>query len=469
VRRPRAPVVIIGAGPAGLTAALALAEASVPVLVLEGGEGLGGIARTVRRDGYRFDVGGHRFFTRSEPVSTLWDRLMGADLLERPRSSRILYRGRRFEYPLRAANALAGLGPGEAAAAVASYLGARLRPLRPERTLEDWLVNRFGRRLYEAFFESYSEKVWGVPCREVAARWAAQRIRGLSLRTALLDMLFGGGEREARSLATRFRYPRLGPGMMWERMAARIEALGGAVRLRSLATRVELQGGHAVAVHVGPASGSERIACDHVLSTMPLGDLAAALDPSPPAEISAAAGSLRHRAFITVGLLADAPTRIPDTWLYVHERALRVGRVQIYNNWSPDLVEGRGHTCFGLEYFCSEGDALWKQDDAALASLAERELAALGLGAGRVLDATVVRVPRAYPMYGDGHETAVAAVRAHLDGIAGLQTFGRNAMHRYNNMDHAMLAGLLAARNVLGERHDLWEVNADERWVEDGR
>jgi protoporphyrinogen oxidase len=454
--------VVVGAGPAGLAAGYELARAGRPVILLEREDGVGGIARTVERDGFRFDIGGHRFFTDDREVRELWEGLLGPDLLVRRRRSRILFHGKFFDYPLGARNAVAGLGPVEGVRILASYLAARLRPIRPEETLTAWLVNRFGRRLFETFFRPYTEKVWGMRCEEIGAQWAAQRITGLSLHAAVLDVLRRGSGSE-RTLVTEFQYPRLGPGMLWDRMRARLEAAGGRVLLRTRLGEIRHEAGRIrEVVAVGP-SGALRLPAASVVSTAPLRDLVPALVPPLDPAVVDAAGALRYRDFLEVALILEGTEPFPDTWVYLHDPGIRAGRLQNFGAWSPELVPAPDRCCVGVEYFCSVGDDLWLRPDAELVALAAEELARVGLAGGRrVLAGHVVRMRDAYPIYDARHHARIDVIRRALAAIPSLQVAGRNGMHRYNNMDHSILTGLLAARNVLGASHDLWAVGPDE-------
>jgi protoporphyrinogen oxidase len=468
------PVVVIGAGPAGLTAAYELTQRSLPVLVFEGDHQVGGIARTVDHHGFRFDIGGHRFFTKIEIVRRMWKSMLGEDLLTRPRVSRIYYQGRFFDYPLRPLNAFRNLGPVMSARVVFSYLWSKLFPIAPEDNFEAWTTNRFGRRLYEMFFRTYTEKVWGIPCHEIGAEWAAQRIRGLSLRTAVLNMFFPERNKrdgsKVKTLIDEFEYPRLGPGMMWEAFRDRVEESGGRVRLSAPVGRLHHDGTRVRAVEVDENGQSVSQPAAHVISTMPLRELIQALRPSPPPHVVEAAGRLKYRDFLTVAVTIDRGKLFDDNWIYVHDSSVRVGRIQNFKNWSPDMVPDPAKTCLGLEYFCFEGDGLWTMEDDALIELAGRELALLGLAdTGAVSGGVVVRMPKAYPVYNDGFSQALEVVKSYLERFENLQTVGRNGMHRYNNQDHSMLTAILAVRNLFDERHDLWGVNAEEDYHEELR
>lgn len=458
-----APVAVLGAGPAGLTAAYRLVQRRVPVVVFEVGDEVGGLARTVVRDGYRFDLGGHRFFTKSAEVEALWEDLLGPELLTRPRLSRIYWRGRFIQYPLRPADVFARVGPLELARSLASYARARLRRPAEAETYEEWVSARFGRRLFELFFKTYTEKVWGVGTDELRAEWAAQRIAGLSPWSALRAALPGGGE-APKSLIGEFRYPRLGPGQMWEEMARRVRDGGGEIRLGAPVEALERDGGRLSAVR----AGGERVEVAAAISSIPLRTLAGVAEPAPPAAVTEAAAGLRYRDFLTVALQLDGEPPFPDNWVYVHDPGVRVGRIQNFRAWSPWMTPDPRRSCVGLEYFCFEDDDLWSCGDEELVALGREELGALGLvDPARVAGGHVVRVPKAYPVYDAEYAARVGTIRGWLDEIPNLQQIGRNGLHRYNNSDHSMLTAMRAVENLCdGAGHDVWAVNADSVYHE---
>ncbi|HEX9144755.1 MAG TPA: NAD(P)/FAD-dependent oxidoreductase, partial [Candidatus Binatia bacterium] len=462
-------VVIIGAGPAGLTAAYELAKLDRHVVVVEKQDRVGGLARTEDYRGFSFDLGGHRFFTKVDEVNRLWREILGDDLLTRPRLSRIYYNRKFFYYPLRPLNAVAGLGLWKSLLILLSYIRWQIFSHRQEETFEQWVTNRFGKRLFETFFKTYTEKVWGIPCSELRAEWAAQRIRGLSLKTALLNM-FVTPATTIKTLIEQFQYPRLGPGMMWNAVKSQIERRQNEVRLNCEVIAICRNGNRIESVEVcHSGQPPERIAGSAFISTMPINDLLAKLDPPPPAEILESAQKLRYRDLIVVCLIVAKRELFPDNWIYVHDPGVSVGRVQNYKNWSPDMVPDPEKTSLGLEYFCSRGDDLWNQPDSELLQLGKREAAAIGLaGIDDIEGGCVVRVPYAYPVYDADYRTHLNVVRGFVGGFDNLQTIGRNGLHRYNNQDHAMMTGLLAARNLaLGEKHDVWSVNTEPDYLEE--
>jgi protoporphyrinogen oxidase len=459
--------VVIGAGPGGLTAALRLAERGHPPIVFEADDVVGGISRTVERDGWRFDIGGHRFFTKVDAVEQLWfDLLPDGQLMRRPRMSRIFYDGRFYDYPLKPANALRNLGPVESARCVASYLWAHVRRSGEQQSFEGWVSSRFGRRLYRTFFKTYTEKVWGVPADQIAADWAAQRIKNLSLGVALREAIGLGAGRQVTSLIEHFYYPQLGPGMMWEACAQRATTLGTTLLLEHPVGRIAHARGRA---HVVAARDRMETACSDVVSTMPLGALVAAMDPAPPAAVLEAAVGLRHRDFLTVALVVPEAFGFPDNWIYVHSPEVRLGRVQNFGSWSPHMVEP-GRTCLGLEYFVNEGDELWRLPDDELVRYAAGEMVTLGLLEPSAVEAGyVTRIPKAYPVYDASYQRHVATLREWLaHHAANVYPVGRNGMHRYNNQDHSMLTAMLAVENILDDAgHDLWSVNVDDEYHEE--
>ena len=459
--------VVLGAGPAGLSAAFELTRLGQRPLVLEKRDKVGGLARTEQYHGFSFDMGGHRFFSKSPVVNALWREILGQDFLHRPRLSRIFYRHRFFHYPLKLGNALWNLGPLEALLIVLSYARWRLFPYPREDTFEEWVTNRFGRRLFETFFRTYTEKVWGISCRELKAEWAAQRIRNLSLPTALLSMVVKPGG-TVTSLIEAFDYPRRGPGMMWQALQARIEQAGGVIRLNADVQQIFTRGGRISGVLVAANGQETLIEGTDFISSMPLSEFVRKLNAAPP-EVVAAAGQLKYRDFLLVGLIVAEPNLFPDNWIYMHDPSVRVGRIQNFGNWSPDMVPEPGMSSLGLEYFCNEGDALWNTPDAELIELAKRELEQSGLvRQADVVDGCVFRVEKSYPVYDSRYRDCLAQVRAFVDSLPNFQPIGRNGLHRYNNQDHAMLTGLAAARNLaLGERNDLWRINADPEYHEE--
>jgi protoporphyrinogen oxidase len=458
------PVAVLGAGPAGLTAAYRLVGRGLSVVVFEADHQVGGLARTVCRDGYRFDLGGHRFFTKSAEVEALWEELLGPELLVRPRLSRIYWRGRFVEYPLRPADVLAKVGPLELVRSLGSYARAQLRRKGAEESYEEWVSSRFGRRLFELFFKTYTEKVWGVGTDELRAEWAAQRIAGLSLWSALRAALPGGGGEGPKSLIGEFRYPRLGPGQMWEEMARRVEQGGGELRLGARVEAIEHDGDRVTAVQ----AGGERVEVSAAISSIPLRTLAGVAEPAPPQEVTEAAAGLRYRDFLTVALPIEGEPPFPDNWIYVHDPGVRVGRIQNFRAWSPWMTPDPRRSCLGLEYFCFEGDELWGAADKELVELGRREVAALGLvDPARVAGGHVVRVPKAYPVYDAAYAGRVERVRDWLGGLSNLQQIGRNGLHRYNNSDHSMLTAMRAVENLCdGAGHDVWAVNTDSAYHE---
>jgi protoporphyrinogen oxidase len=467
--------VIAGAGPAGLTAAYELTKHGHPCVTLEADKQLvGGISRTDQYKGYRFDIGGHRFFSKSGEVNDLWHEILGEELITRSRMSHIYYNRKFFHYPLKPADALIKLGPIRAAMILASYIKARIWPVAPEKSFEDWVVNRFGRQLFEIFFKTYTEKVWGMSTREISADWAAQRIKGLSLTKAVLNGLFG--ERSSKNgeviktLIETFQYPRLGPGQMWEVARDKIRAAGSAVHMDARVEVIEHDGSAVTAFVTRDSKGrATRYLGHNFISTLPIRHLIRAMRPAAPSEVIKAAESLRYRDFLTVVLIVDKAETFPDNWIYIHEPEVKLGRVQNFKNWSPDLVPDPSKSSLGLEYFCFEGDELWSMSDADLIAMGRREIDAIGLvKSADVIDGCVVRMPKAYPVYDDAYQDHLLVIRNWLRQLPNLELAGRNGMHKYNNQDHSMMTALLAARNILGlGKFDTWKVNTDAEYHEE--
>jgi protoporphyrinogen oxidase len=469
----------MGAGPAGLTAAYELFKHHVTVTVLEKDpRQVGGLAQTAEHNGYRFDIGGHRFFSKNEEVEELWTEILGSEMLTRDRLSRIYYRGKFFAYPLKAFNALWSLGGIETVRCLASYSWALVRPVKNPRSFEDWVRNQFGWRLYSIFFKTYTEKVWGISTKELSADWAAQRIKSLDMWLVLRTALLPSRKPKHRgavvtTLIDKFRYPRLGPGQMWERVAEISAEKGQPVLMGRTVERIEHAAGRVTAVGSRTAAGkTETHTGTDFVSSIPIRELVNRLDPPAPDAVRRAADSLSYRDFISIALMIDTPDVFPDNWIYIHDPSVRVGRIQNFKNWSPDMVPDQTKTCLGLEYFCFEGDGLWSSDDAALVELAGKELAQLGISpADKVFDGVVVRMPKAYPVYDDAYQSHVDVVRDYLDKhLPNLHLIGRNGMHKYNNQDHSMMTALLVARNIAtGSAFDPWKVNADAVYHEDIR
>ena len=472
-------VAIIGAGPAGLTAGYLLTRAGKSVAIIEKDRAyVGGISRTVESNGYRFDIGGHRFFSKSAAVVDLWNEILPDDFIQRPRMSRIYYEGKFYSYPLRAFEALRNLGVLRSAQCMLSYLKSKAFPIREVKSFEDWTTNQFGRKLYSIFFKTYTEKVWGMPCKTMSADWAAQRIKGLSLWSAVTDGVkrsLGLNKRPndgqaVKTLLETFRYPRLGPGMMWEAARDKVEAAGGTVHMGHALKQLASDGAGGWRLTATGPDDDLVVTAKHAISSAPMRELAARLHPLPVSALEA--GKLRYRDFLTVALMIRSGDLFPDNWIYIHDSKVKVGRVQNYRSWSPEMVPHEDVACVGLEYFCFEGDGLWSSSDEDLVELAKKEMAILGLAdPAKVMGGAVVRQEKAYPVYDETYAANVAAMRTELEEkFPTLHLVGRNGMHRYNNQDHAMMTAMLTVENVLaGKRiYDTWCVNEDAEYHEAG-
>ena len=468
-------VAIIGAGPAGLTAAYLLAKGNQEVVVFEKDpQYVGGISRTESYNGYHFDIGGHRFFSKSKEVEDFWTEILGDEMLERPRSSRIYYNNHFFSYPLVAFEALRKLGIIESALCVLSYLKAKVFPVKNPTNFEEWVTNQFGKRLFNIFFKTYTEKVWGIPCNEISADWAAQRIKGLSLSSAIFNALFKPNKKATdkdkviKTLIDSFRYPKQGPGMMWEACAEKSKAMGVTLHMNCGVQKIEYTGSNWT---VQTTSQGSVTGFDYVLSTAPMRELVANVLPAFPATVAANAAALGYRDFLTVVLICKDEDAFSDNWIYIHDPKVKVGRVQNFKSWSPYMVPDPTMACYGLEYFCFEGDGLWTSSNADLIALGKKEIEKIGLTkASAVVDGYVVRQPKAYPVYDQFYKARVDSVRDALANYPGLYLIGRNGMHKYNNQDHSMMTAMLAAKNIIAgkELYNLWDVNEDAEYHEGG-
>ena len=469
---------IIGAGPAGLTAAYLLAKNRVSVTVLEADpDYVGGISRTIHYKGFCFDIGGHRFFSKSKQVEDLWNEILPNDMLERPRCSRIFYNNKFYSYPLKPLEALINLGVWESALCALSYFRARAFPKSEVKSFEDWVTNQFGARLFRTFFKTYTEKVWGMSCKEISADWAAQRIKGLSLGSAIRNGLLpkrNSPQSQIKTLIQTFRYPRKGPGMMWEACALKTRQMGGRILTGNRVTACSFDRGQGRwnIEYQSRDGASAVISAKHVISSAPLRELVQSITPKFPASAIRAASRLKYRDFITVAVTLKDSRFLPDNWIYIHDPSVKVGRIQNYKSWSPAMVPDPSYCCYGLEYFCFEGDGLWSSTDAELIDLAKRELESIGLAKREdVLDGCVVRQPKAYPVYDDEYAGNVAGIREEIDrNYPNLHLVGRNGMHKYNNQDHAMMTAMLTVENILAgaQVYDIWSVNQDAEYHEAG-
>lgn len=471
----KSKTLIIGAGPAGLTAAYYLTRQRAPVVVIEKNKQVGGLARTIEYKGYRFDLGGHRFFTKSREIHNLWWEIIGKkNFLKVERLSRILYKGKFYSYPIKPFEALLNLGVLTSFRVLWSYFRTKIFPVKPEVSFGDWVTNRFGGVLFKIFFKTYTEKVWGIKTSKISSHWAAQRIRGLSLGKAVINAFVSqpkDKKKIIKTLTRSFYYPPFGPGQMWEAAGDKVIEKGGRILLGERLVKLRYQKKRIVSILTLKGNKKYQYSSnDFVFSSMPMRDLVNSLDPKPPLFVRKAAKKLNYRDFITVGLIIKNPHLFPDNWLYVHSPQVKVGRIQNYKNWSLRMVKDPKKTSsLGMEYFCNLGDKLWCLSDTQLISLAKKEIVKLGLvRREEIVNGLVLRVEKSYPVYNIGYKKNVQVVKDWLsENIKNLVLVGRNGMHRYNNQDHSMMTGLLAAKNILGHgRYDIWRVHEDTDYDE---
>ena len=479
-------VFIIGAGPAGLTSSYLLTKEGVSTTVIEADPVyVGGISRTANYKDFLFDIGGHRFFSKSKEVVDLWKEILPQDFIERPRLSRIYYDGKYYSYPLKAFEALNNLGIVESGLCVLSFMYKQAFPNEKPVTFHEWVANQFGERLFSIFFKTYTEKVWGMSCDEISADWAAQRIKGLDLWSAMANALRNSikpaGVKDGtkahdgeviKTLIESFQYPRKGPGMMWDAAAAKTKAQGGTIHMGTTLTGLDYDAPKKLwTISAKTADGETKTyTANHVISSAPITELVASFKQQP--DCAATAKKLRYRDFLTVAVVVEKPDLFPDNWIYIHEPSVKVGRIQNFRSWSPEMIPNNHQSCLGLEYFCFEGDGLWTASDSDLLELAKKELGQIGLvQAEDVKDGCVVRQKKAYPVYDDSYKSNVETIRSELAAkYPSLHLVGRNGMHKYNNQDHAMMTAMLTVQNIVaGEQlYDIWNVNEDAEYHEAG-
>lgn len=461
----------MGGGPAGLAAGYELAKNTIDTMILEADSQVGGISKTINYKNYYFDLGGHRFFTKSDEVSRLWNEILGDDFRRTPRLSRIYYKNKFFNYPLTAINAFFRLGIIETITVLLSYLKSKIKPLKNEYTFEQWITNRFGRKLYLTFFKTYTEKVWGIPCSSIQAEWAAQRIKGLSLKTAIVNALFKSKSKKVKTLIDEFYYPTYGPGMMYTEMKSRIEKMNGTVSLNTKVTKIFHENFIVKGIECVVNDGKSYINdASNFISSIPITEVIDILSPAPERSILEAARSLEYRSLITVDIIVNKKEIFPDNWIYIHSPEVRLGRIQNFKNWSRKMVEDANKTTLGLEYFCDEDDNLWNMDDKEIFELAASEVEKIKIcNKSEIEDFAIIKVPKAYPVYNTNYKKHLNVIENYLRKFKNLQLIGRYGLFKYNNMDHSILSGIMASKNVMLDEYlfDTWCVNTDEDYHEE--
>ena len=463
-------VIIIGAGPAGLAAGFKLSEQNLKPIILEKDSQVGGLSRTVKYKGYYFDIGGHRFFTKNKLIFDWWHSILRGNFVKKSRFTRIYYNGKFFNYPILISNVFSNFGLFNSLPLFFSYLKSRIFPYKEEETFEKWVTNRFGNRLYQIFFKNYTEKLWGMPCSQISSDWAAQRIKGLSFSSTLHNALFRGKRNTIKTLIREFYFPRQGAGMMYEEVASRIRQSGGIIKLDSEVVEIRHRENRITSVVCKDVLNGSlfEIEGEDFCSSMPIDLLVSCLNPAPEERIAKLCNCLKHRSLLLVYLILDRKDLFKDDWIYIHSPELKVGRIQNYKNWSPEMVAEPDKSSLALEYFCSAGDEFWQKSDKELMELAIKELERLQISCvSEIRDGFVKRIPYAYPVYDKNYKEPLGAIKDYLGRFSNLQCIGRSGMFRYNNMDHSILTGFLAAENIFGAKNDLWSINVEQSYHEE--